>query len=278
MRKYIKIIGIILLSGFSFFYTEKVTKIVKSKDPIMIKINKIKKEKYIKTIKPIVNNDEYIMGINGCKIDVDESYKKMKTVGEYKEELLVMKEVNNNNLKDKYIISGNKINKEVSIIFLIRDKENEELIQYLSNKRISANFFINQKYLEDNSMVVKFISKDNNIYYLGDNEEYKDKYMMYSKSLIENNSNNQSNYCLINKRDNKILKLCTEYNMKIIKADYIKNDILNSIKERLENGSIIVIDSDDTNMIELSINYILSKGYNIVTLDKLLNNECKEFE
>lgn len=281
MKKYIQIFGILLLTGFSFFYTEKVTKIVRNKDPIMIRIKSIKKDKYIETIKPIINNDEYIMGINGCEIDIEKSYNKMKKTGEFKNELLVMKEIDNDKkIKNKYVISGNKLQKNISLIFLIRNKEDEKLINYLSYKKIKTNFFIDQNYLEKNSVIVKFLSKDNNIYYLGNNGIYDDKYMAYARNLIEINSNNEFDYCLVDKKDDITLKLCTQYNMKTIKTNFIKDNILQNIKQNLENGSIIVIDSSYNENIKTSINYILSKGYNIVTLDKLLNNnsKCKEFE
>lgn len=281
MKKYIQIFGILLLTGFSFFYTEKVTKIVRNKDPIMIRIKSIKKDKYIETIKPIINNDEYIMGINGCEIDIEKSYNKMKKTGEFKNELLVMKEIDNDKkIKNKYVISGNKLQKNISLIFLIRNKEDEKLINYLSYKKIKTNFFIDQNYLEKNSVIVKFLSKDNNIYYLGNNGIYDDKYMTYARNLIEINSNNEFDYCLVDKKDDITLKLCTQYNMKTIKTNFIKDNILQNIKQNLENGSIIVIDSSYNENIKTSINYILSKGYNIVTLDKLLNNnsKCKEFE
>ena len=269
----IKILSIILLAGFSFFYTEKVTKIVRKKDPIMIKINEVKEGKIVDAIKPIINNDEYIMGINGCIVDIEESYSKMKTIGEFKEELIVMKEVNEKDLKDKYIVGGNKINKNVSIILFIKNNINENLINYLDKQNIKINYFIEQQFLEDNLQVIKFLSEKNNIYYLGNNGVYEDKYMLYSNNLISINSNNESKYCLLENKNEDILKLCNDYGMKTIKTKYLKEDILNNIKNNLENGSIIAIDSNDIDEIKVSLNYIKSKGYNIVSLDNLLNNK-----
>ena len=119
-KKIIKVTSILLLAGFSFFYTEKVTKIAREKDPIMMKINDEKKLNLISVVNPIINEDEYIPGINGCEINVDESYSKMKSVGEFKEELLVMKEIETDeSSKNKYIVSGNKISKNVSIVFSV---------------------------------------------------------------------------------------------------------------------------------------------------------------
>jgi len=261
IKKYIKVIGLLFLVGFSFFYTEKVTKIVRQKDPIMIKINNIKKESSIDVIKPIINNDEYIMGINGCEIDIDKSYDKMKTVKEFKKELLVMKEVKNDySLKDKYIVGANRLDKNMSLIFLIKDTINEDLINYLNKKKVEANFFVDHKFLEDNTNVIKFISENNNIYYLGDNLKYKEEYMIYSSNLIGINSNNDSEFCLLENKDEDTLKLCSEYNMKTIKTNVIRDNILSNVKDELVNGSIITIDSSDTEKVKVSINYILSKG------------------
>lgn len=277
LKKVIKVSSILLLVGFSFFYTEKVTKIVRQKDPIMVQINDIKESNLISVVNPIINKDEYIPGINGCEINVDESYSKMKSVGEFKEELLVMKEISNDeNIKNKYVISGNKISKNISLIFLVSEEINEELINFLSLKNINANFFIDGKYLEKDLVTVKFIAENNNIYYLGQNREYIEEYMLYSNNLISMNGKNESKYCLVNKKNNEALKLCSDYNMTTIKTDYIKENIYKTVKSNLMNGTIFTFDTNDIEEVKVSINYILSKGYNIVTLDKLLDetNNC----
>ena len=272
LKKLIKITGIIFLTGFSFFYTEKVTKIVRNKDPIMIKINEIKKDSYINVVKPIINNDEYITGINGCTIDIDKSYNKMKQVGEFKEELIVMKETNENNIKGKYIVGANKLSKKISLVFYIKDDINNDLINFLSNKNITGNFFIDHDYLEKNIITIRFISENNNnIYYLGKNNIYEDKYMIYINNLIGINTNNESNLCITDKKDSELLKLCSNYDMKTIKTTPITDNIISNVKENLTNGAIISIDSSDTDKIKVAINYILSKGYKIVSLDELLN-------
>ena len=92
IKKFTQVFSILLLAGFSFFYTEKVTQIVRNNDPIMLKIKDAKKTISVAKIDPVINDDEYITGVNGCDIDVDKSYTKMKNVGEYKEELLVLSE------------------------------------------------------------------------------------------------------------------------------------------------------------------------------------------
>lgn len=279
IKNIVKVFSILLLAGFSFYYTEKVTKIVREKDPIMIKINNVKESHYVSNINPIINGDEYITGIKGCEVDIKKSYDKMKTFGEYKSELLVMKEIDNNsNLSNKYIIGGNKLQKKVSIVFYITDIVEDNLIKYLSDKKINANFFINHEYLENNSVMIRFLSENNNIYYLGKDNKYDEKYISYINNLIKTLSNNESNYCIVNIKSDDTLNTCSKYNMKVIKVNPIKNNILFNIKNNLSNGEIIAIDSNDIENIKVSINYILSKGYNIVTLDELLNenNNCNK--
>ena len=278
IKKFTQVFSILLLAGFSFFYTEKVTQIVRNNDPIMLKIKDAKKTISVAKIDPVINDDEYITGVNGCDIDVDKSYTKMKNVGEYKEELLVLSEtVIDKKIKNKYIISGNKNEKNVSIVFIIKDKVNNNLVNYLNSRKVNANFFIEGNYLSKNIVNIKELASNHSIYYLGTDGKYSDKYMIYNNNLININTKNESNYCITDKKDEKLLKLCTDYDMKTIKADYIENNILDTIKNNLTNGEIIVFNSEDEEEIKISINYILSKGYNIVSLNNLLNesNNCK---
>ena len=278
IKKFTQVFSILVLAGFSFFYTEKVTQIVRNNDPIMLKIKDAKKTISVAKIDPVINDDEYITGVNGCDIDVDKSYTKMKNIGEYKEELLVLSEtVIDKKIKNKYIISGNKNEKNVSIVFIIKDKVNNNLVNYLNSRKVNANFFIEGNYLSKNIVNIKELASNHSIYYLGTEGKYSDKYMIYNNNLININTKNESNYCITDKKDEKLLKLCTDYDMKTIKADYIENNILDTIKNNLTNGEIIVFNSEDEEEIKISINYILSKGYNIVSLNNLLNesNNCK---
>lgn len=272
-KKIIQVSSILLLAGFSFFYTEKVTKIVRDSDPIMVQIKSVKNDLEVMGTDPIIIDDEYIAGINGCTIDIDKSYSKMKSVGEYKEELLVMSETKTSkNVKNKYIVSGNKKIKNVSIIFIVRKEIDMNIINFLKTKSITANFFIDREYLEKNIITIRNISNTNNIYYYGENGKYHDKYMIYDNNLINVNTSNESKYCLVSDRDGSTLNLCTEYEMYTIKSEFIKENIFKNVKENLSNGSIMVFNSNDIEDIKVSINYILSKGYNIVSLSDLLND------
>ena len=278
LKKIFKISAVLLLVGFSFFYTEKVTLIARNSDPIMRAIKKEESNKKVSNVNPVINNDEYIMGINGCEIDVDKSYSKMRSVGEFKEELIVMKETSNDkDLTEKYVIGGNNKEKKVSLIFIVNKDIDSNLTNYINDKNIKVNYFIDGKYLEENMITVKFLSENSNIYYLGDNEEYSDENMLYHNNLISMNGSNEPKYCFTSDKDNNTLKLCNDYDMVTIKSDIIKDNIYKRIKDKLNNGVIFAIDSDNIDEIKVSINYILSKGYNIISLEDLLSekNECK---
>lgn len=277
LKKILKVSAVLLLVGFSFFYTEKVTMIARNSDPIMRAIKKEESNKKVSNVNPVINNDEYIMGINGCEIDVDRSYSKMRSVGEFKEELIVMKETSNDkDLTNKYVIGGNNKEKNVSLIFIVNKDIDSSLTDYINQKNIKVNYFIDGKYLEENMITVKFLSENNNIYYLGVNEEYSDEYMLYHNNLIGMNGTNESKYCFTNDKNSDTLKLCNDYNMTTIKSDVIKDNVYKTIKDKLNNGVIFAVDSDNIDEIKVSINYILSKGYNIVSLEDLLSekNSC----
>lgn len=277
LKKILKVSAVLLLVGFSFFYTEKVTMIARNSDPIMRAIKKEENNKKASNVNPVINNDEYIMGINGCEIDVDKSYSKMRSVGEFKEELIVMKETSNDkDLTNKYVIGGNNKEKNVSLIFIVNKDIDSSLTDYINQKNIKVNYFIDGKYLEENMITVKFLSENNNIYYLGVNEEYSDEYMLYHNNLIGMNGTNESKYCFTNDKNSDTLKLCNDYNMTTIKSDVIKDNVYKTIKDKLNNGVIFAVDSDNIDEIKVSINYILSKGYNIVSLEDLLSekNSC----
>lgn len=276
MGNKIKVLGIILLAGFSFFYTEKVTSIIKENDPIMKQIKDVEEDMVVSKTERIITNDEYITGINGCVVDEKESYNNMKNKGEFKHELVVMKE---DNLKEKeklYIIGGNKKKRNVSIILLNIDKNIDE---YIKKNKIKVNYFLDGNYIKDNIDMIIKISKYSNIYNFGRDRKYNDKYITYDNAVILNNFTNRSNYCLTSTKNDATLDLCSTYNMDTIKKEYISNDIVTYTKENLENGQILVFDNYDYKELKIVFNYILSKGYNIVMLNELLSEKvnCNKF-
>ena len=270
--KKIKVIGILLFALFSFYYTDKVSSIIKKNDPIMSGINNVKNDMVVNKIDPIIMNDEYVVGLNGCVVDEEESYKKMKEVGSFKEELLVMKEDEIEDTTNKYIVGGCKNKRNISIIFI--DLLNDKLTKYIEDNHIKTNYFLDAEYISNNISKLMELNKVSRIYNYGRNKEYLSRYIKYDNALINSNFNNKSSYCLVVDKNEDTLNLCSLNRMKVIKPVVIKD--ANEIKNNIFNGKILLIDSKEYDKIEYSINYILSKGYNIVYLDELLstNNSC----
>ena len=83
LKKISQMTIIILLSIFSFYYTNKSIEIISIQDPLMKEI-KNKTNKYnIEATKATIKNNTIIPGINGKEIDYETSYKKMKEYGNY---------------------------------------------------------------------------------------------------------------------------------------------------------------------------------------------------
>ena len=196
MRNIFKITGILLLTGFTFFYTDKVSRIIKENDPIMNRIDNIKDTLTVSKIDPIIYDDEYITGINGCIVNREESYKKMKSNGEYNVDLMVMKEDKINEEYNKYIIGGPKQNRKVSIILTNYD---ERINSFIKENNIDINYFVDGSNIKkDISILIELQGK---IYNYGRDKKYTDKYILYDNSLIKSNFNNESNYCLVSEKD-----------------------------------------------------------------------------
>ena len=259
MKKVIKINILLLVTIFSFIYTDKVINYLNKKNPLMIKIEDIKDNYKTKVVNSYIEDDTIIPGIIGKEVEVDKSYNNMKEGKIFREENLIFKDIYPSELlkdnKDKYIIKGNKDNK-VSIIYII-SKDNIDI------PNNSITLFINHNYLTINN-VTRY--KDNEIYSYGNNGIYTKDILLNDNTLINRLSNNSSNYCLTKNKNNKVLEVCQSMNMNTIIPNIIGNYL--DIKNNLSSGSIILIDNIDN--LDIIIKYIESKGYSIVPLSTLL--------
>lgn len=83
--------------------------------------------------------------------------------------------------------------------------------------------------------------------------------------------NRQANgFCIVKDEDSEVLSMCNDKDNYVIKPVYIEqNQILMSIKEQVESGSIFAIDVNRELNRELSniIIYLKSKGYEISNLE-----------
>ena len=261
MKNIIRIFLIIGLVCFSFYYTDKVMNILNNRDPLMIKLNDIKDSYEVLPVNAIINNDTIIPGIKGIEVDVDKSYEEMKLGGIFREEALVYRDIMPSNSlvnnMDKYIIRGCNKN-EVALVIIYNDRDYDK-IKNISN----LSLYLNHKDININN--IKKL-KNNELYTYGNNGIYSDSILENDNALINRISNNSSKYCLFKEKNNSYLNICNSNNMMAIIPTIIGN--YSDIKNKLSNGSIILL--NDIDNIDIIIKYITSRGYNIVSLSKLL--------
>ena len=93
------------------------------------------------------------------------------------------------------------------------------------------------------------------------------------KTVITKTGNQKNNYCYIEHKNKTIIKNCKIQNSyTIIPTAIIKEKPLINIKKAITKGAIITLKPTEELEIELEniINYITSKGYQIISLEKQL--------
>lgn len=276
-KKIISIFFSIILVLFSFYYTNKITITLKENDPIMNELKEYSNIYSDTKVDSIIDNNNIIPGVKGLKIDINKSYSNMKRVGKFDKTLLVFEEsIPENNLKNNYknyIISLNKKENNVALVFYLEDISNvEEILSILNNKKVNATFFISKDIIDNSIDVVKLILK-----YGNDVELLSKTYSVYEvnkyTSVIKLISSDKLNFCLNIDKDDDLLKSCESSKLYTITPSIIqKNNLYNSLKYNLENGSIILLTNSKPIVKELSssINYIEQKGKKIILLKNII--------
>lgn len=272
-----KILILIIFTLISMYYTNICMEVLKEKDPIMqeIKSNMSKYEESAHDANIIGN--VIVPGHIGRRVNKNKSYSKMKKYGNYNETLTVMEEVKPelsvSNTFDKYIEKGNSNNKNVSFVF-IYDENINKVIKILNSKHIPSTIFLDGIYLENDSL--NRLKYNGNINYelLSYNGEYDENLFKTSLSYLESVTKRSPRYCYSEVENTDVLNLCSKLKMHTIKP-YIRIDenLLKEVKSSLSNSIIISIKSSSSNISELSsvIDYVISKGYDIVSLDNLIS-------
>lgn len=282
LKKVFEAFGIFMLICFSFYYTDKTVLLIRKKDPIMIKIAEEKESYNINPVNATLVGDYGIIpGYDGVEIDETKSFKKMKQVNDYNDQLLVFSEVEpaiSTKNNKKYIVSGNSIKNAVSFVFVVKEtKQLERILILLKNKNISASFFIDGKWIEDNvSLVYKINNYGNTIHNLGYDSKYENKNVKWTNNLIKELINKKPKYCYTEKEDEKILDACLENKLNTIIPNIIaKNYPLFKVTKDIRGGSIISFDTSETSLDYLTtiINFTQYKGYSIKTIDEHLSEE-----
>ena len=279
MKKIFSIIGFVTLVCLSFIYTERASNLANSKDELMMTIKQLSSKYEIKSVDAIIDNDTFIPGINGTKVDCNKSYRAMKKYGVFNESLLEYKQIKPNDIiadnYDKYIISGNPEKNMVSlIIFVDSNTSVENIIKIADEKKVKLNLFVDSTWFkENNHLIEKYISNGHIIGNLSYNLDYNDGAYIYMDTIIKKIGKQKIGYCYADDENIQNLKICSMNKNYTIKPDsLIKDNYLTNIKSNLKSGSIISLKLSDNLNKELLviINYINSKGFSIVNLDTLL--------
>ena len=249
--KYILLIFIVILS---FMYTNKVVDYSKINNTILTSIEEYSKENNKYCIEGKINELGIILSFDGKIVDKNKSYSNMKgnlfnkNLIEYKEDDCILNKENN---LDKYIISGNEIENNISLVIdIINEKNYKEMINIFEKNEVQYNLLVNDNYDD---------TYTNNLLYKGTNiKEFSKRY--------------ENIYCVQYKED--ILEQCKNRKINSIKIiNYIDDNLYQNIKKLLNKGNIYFIKESNKNLnnLEITIKYIKSRGYNIVSVNELLS-------
>ena len=282
IKKLVRVILVLLLSVFSFYYTNKSIELVREQDPIMKTIRSTSEKYNVKAINAEIKDNTIIPGISGKEINYIETYTKMKQYGMYNEIMTTLKDVEPaisvEDYYDKYIISGNPIKRSVALVFKIERNNPKEIINTLNKNDVLATFFIDGLYLENNSKEITSIYK-HELELLSYNLDYDEIYFSSSKNYLESLTNRKLKYCYSDYDKEEVINLCQKLKLHtIVPTIKIKNSLLKEIKEQLTNSAIISIPISENTKKELdtTIKYIKSRGYTLEILEDLLNENLEK--
>ena len=286
MKKNIfRIIIVLFLGLFSFYYTEKVIDFIRESDPIMKKIKSENLNFEVSAIDAKIEDNKIIPGVNGKKVDYNSSYQKMKKYGTYNESLTVFEEVvptiSVDDYYDKYISAGSGFRNDVSLVFVVKQNDDPtQILEILKQANAVATFFVDGLWLENNNDLAASMKNNNHeIEILSYDNRYEELYFSSSLNLVNRLTNIKPKYCYAKYDSKEVLELCEKLQLHtIIPTITTGNYPYSDVKKKLTRGSIISFDINSSTRIELPtiIQYIKQKGYTVVTLDSLLSEAIDE--
>lgn len=270
----------ILLLVFSFYYTNKSIELIRNVDPIMKQIKYSSSEYIIEPENALIIDNKIIPGKSGRQVDYEASYQKMKQFGSYNEALTVFMElkptISIEDYYDKYIISGNTDNKRVALVFKIIGNENiVKIIDTLKQKEATATFFIDGVFLENNiTEVKKLLAYELEL--LSYDNKYNEIYFSSALSYLSSLTAKPPKYCYADYDQKEVIELCSKFKLHtIVPTIKVESSPYKEIKNKLTNSAIIYlpITSSTENELQTVIDYIKQKGYSLVTLEELLQEQ-----
>lgn len=275
-KKIYKVTISIFLLLFSFYYTKVAVDIVRSNNPIMKVINSEKGKYETEAVNAIIEDDTIIPGVNGIKVEVNESFNKMIRYGNYNDSLYTFGEeeptISLNGNYDKYIVSGRDDSMKVGLVFSVgRDESIIDLLTILSDNNVVATFFIDGLFIENNrSFVNNMIETGYEVEVLSYNGNYEEMYFKTALGILNDIKGEKSKFCFNDYKKYRVLNLCKKLELHtVIPNINARNNPYKTIKNSLNSGSIIRM-GNSTNELKTVINYIKQRGYSIVRLDELL--------
>ena len=278
MKTFFHRLFVILLSIFSFYYTNQVVHFLREQDVLMKEIKSTEFKYAIDAVDAKIEENTIRPGKKGKTIDYEKTYYYMKNYGTYNESLTVLKDtvptISIMDHYDKYVVGGNTTRKWISFVFVLRkDSYLDSIIRILTKKNVEATFFIDGVYLEKYASLIEKMDpyEFELLSYQG---EYKEAIFKTSISYLESLTNHSVKYCYVEEENSKVLDLCMKLKLYTIKPTLIlKDDIYQEVRDQIRNSSIISFEVNSQVERELSIviDYIQEKGYEIVSLDHLLS-------
>ena len=275
MKKIFQIIGLISLTCFSFFITEKTATVVSDLDNIMVEIKNNKDNYKTDSIDAIIDGNKVIPGISSRKVNINKSYKNMKINGYYSDKLFIYDYKNPNisieNNKDKYIIKGNPSKRMISLIFTLTGDDNiDDILNIINNYGIKSTFFVDYAWYQNNTNLVKEMMDKGHIIspFMDD---YTSTDFEWMDTVIKKVNKQTINFCYAKDENENNIKECALKGNYTIKPEIISDKTpLVDIKSKLESGLLLSLTNNSEVKQELSsiILYIKSKGYTITNLEE----------
>lgn len=277
MKKLFQMLGLISLTCFSFFMTEKTALVVSDMDEIMIEIKSNYNNYHTDSIDAIVDGNTIIPGISAKDVNINKSYKNMKQSGYYSDKLYIYDytkpKISLSDNIDKYIIKGNPNKRMISLIFKVDANDDiSDILNIVNNYNINVTFFIDTNWFTNNNELIgKLINDGHNIGILLD--DYSDSNFEWMDMVVKKINNQRNSFCYSREDNDNNLESCIQKHNYTIRPIEISDKIpLIDIKKNLNAGSILSLDINSQVRKELStiIIFIKSKGFNIDNLENHL--------
>ncbi len=275
--------------------------VIKQEDPLLKKITEEaevrEKAPQDAKIDPVW---KALPGYNGIKVDIEESYKKMKQEGEFKENLLVYEQIPPKvhliDLPPSPIYKGHPEKPMASFIINVAwgNEYIPDMLETLKKHHVYATFFLEGRWVKHNPELAKMIVDAG--HEVG-NHSYSHpdmKTLAAEKAREEIKQTNEMIEATTGKRvkwfappsgsyRDEIVTIADEYNLKTVMwsvdtIDWQKPDpsvIVNRVTKKLHNGAIILMHPTDSTAksLEQLITAIKAKNIRLGTITNLMKEE-----